>query len=153
MGFMAAAMFQDTVSYLPDDILVKVDRAAMGVSLETRAPFLDHRIAELCWRMPRHLKIRNSERKWLLRRVIQRYLPQYNDNRPKMGFAIPLADWLRGPLRPWAEDLLSSDRLKKGGYLNVGYIRNRWAQHLSGHHDAHRFLWSVLMFQGWLERQ
>jgi len=150
MDFTSAAMFQDAIGYLPDDILVKVDRAAMGVSLETRAPFLDHRIAELCWRMPLHFKIYKSERKWLLRRVIQRYLPEYNDKRPKMGFAIPLADWLRGPLRPWAEDLLSQDRLKQGGYIDVGYVRKKWRQHLSGHHDTHRFLWSVLMFQAWL---
>ncbi len=151
--FLSMGMYLDLTGFLPDDILVKVDRAAMGVSLETRAPLLDHRVAEFCWRLPRHFKLRRAQRKWLLRRVIERYLPTYDVDRPKMGFAIPLAAWLRGPLRPWAGRLLESSRLRREGFLNARFVQEKWSEHLSARKDCHRFLWNILMFQAWLERQ
>ena len=141
----------DALTYLPDDILVKVDRAAMGASLETRAPLLDHRIVEFAWRLPLSVKIRNGLQKWSLRRVLHEYVPAELVERPKAGFAIPLASWLRGPLRDWAEALLDERRLRSEGFLDPRPVRKRWSEHLSlrGHWDYH--LWSILMFQAWLE--
>ncbi|MGV0953516.1 MAG: asparagine synthase (glutamine-hydrolyzing) [Fluviibacter sp.] len=144
-------MFRDTLTYLPDDILCKVDRAAMAVSLETRVPFLDHRVAELAWRLPQTMKIRGNTSKWALRQVLYKYVPRELIERPKAGFAIPIGEWLRGPLREWAEALLDAKRLAQEGYFNSGPIREAWQQHLSGKHDRTARLWSVLMFQAWLE--
>ena len=144
-------MFWDSLLYLPDDILTKVDRAAMRVSLETRAPFLDHRIAELAWRLPLHMKIRDGQSKWALRQVLYKYVPSDLVERPKRGFSIPLGQWLRGPLRDWAEGLLNQERLQSEGYLNSTLIRETWQQHLSERYDWPHHLWSVLMFQAWLD--
>jgi asparagine synthase (glutamine-hydrolysing) len=134
---------------MSDDILVKVDRAAMAVSLETRAPFLDHRVAELAWRIPLHQKIRNGQGKWLLRQVLYQYVPSELIDRPKMGFGIPLDDWLRGPLRDWADALLTTEMLSRDGLFNVTEVQKNWQQHLQGKRQYGYRLWSILMFQSW----
>ena len=144
-------MYLDSLSYLPDDILCKVDRAAMAVSLETRVPFLDHRVAELAWRLPLHMKIRDGQGKWALRQVLYRHVPRALIERPKQGFGMPVGQWLRGPLRGWAEPLLDSARLAAEGFFHPAPIRAKWAQHLSGRGDHTAALWAVLMFQAWLE--
>lgn len=146
-------MAMDTQTYMTDDILVKVDRAAMANSLETRVPMLDHRVVELAWRMPLSLKIRDGKGKWLLREVLYRHVPRELIERPKKGFSIPLASWLRGSLREWAESLLDSQRLHREGYFEAAPIRRKWQEHLSGKRDHSRLLWSVLMFQAWLDEQ
>lgn len=146
-------MHFDLSTYLSDDILVKVDRAAMAVSLETRVPFLDHRVIEFAWQLPLRLKIRDGQGKWILRQVLYRHVPCQLIERPKMGFAVPMAAWLRGPLRPWAEALLQPERLRREGFLCSEPITSRWRQHLSGHQDWSVELWDVLSFQSWLEGQ
>ena len=137
---------------MPDDILCKVDRAAMAVGLETRVLFLDHRVVEWAWRLPLSMKIRGNTGKWILRQVLYRYVPRALVERPKAGFAIPVGQWMRGPLRPWAEALLDEARLRREGYLDSVPIRAAWAQHLSGARDWTPRLWAVLMFQSWLEQ-
>lgn len=148
---VARMMALDALTYLPDDILVKVDRAAMAVSLETRAPFLDREVVEFAWSLPMKMKIRHGRGKWLLRRLLDRYVPRNLIERPKMGFGIPLDAWLRGPLRGWAESLLAEDRLRREGYLNPAPIRAAWQAHQAGQASYGFRLWSVLMFQAWLE--
>jgi asparagine synthase (glutamine-hydrolysing) len=146
-------MALDMISYLPDDILTKVDRAAMGVSLETRVPFLDHRVVEFAWRLPQSMKVRNGQTKWALRQVLYRHVPRELIERPKQGFAVPIGHWLRGELREWAEALLDTSRLRREGFFEPAVVRSKWEQHLSGERNWHRQLWNVLMFQLWLEHQ
>ncbi|MCZ6526147.1 MAG: asparagine synthase (glutamine-hydrolyzing), partial [Gammaproteobacteria bacterium] len=145
--------YLDTINYLPDDILTKVDRASMAVSLEARTPLLDHRLVEFIWRLPIHYKIRGKDRKWLLRQVLYKYVPQQLMERRKTGFKIPIGDWLRGPLCDWAEHLLDKKRLNDEGFLNPLMVRERWDAHLAGHNNWTGSLWNVLMFQAWLEVQ
>ncbi|HLV78789.1 MAG TPA: asparagine synthase (glutamine-hydrolyzing) [Chthonomonadaceae bacterium] len=149
--FTQRMLYLDTISYLPDAILTKVDRASMGVSLEARVPLLDHRVVEFAWRVPLALKIKNEQGKWLLRQALYQYVPAALIERPKTGFAIPLDSWLRGPLRDWAEALLDEGRLRAEGFFAPAPIRARWTQHLAGRNNWQYYLWSVLMFQAWLE--
>jgi len=148
--FFEKMMLIDSLVYLPDDILVKVDRASMAVSLEARGPLLDYRVLEFAWRVPREFKVRNGKGKWILRDLLSRYVPVEMIDRPKSGFAVPIHQWLRGPLRDWAEDLLDAGRIRREGILNPAPIRQTWSEHLSGCNWSHR-LWAVLMFESWLE--
>ncbi|MBK6899726.1 MAG: asparagine synthase (glutamine-hydrolyzing) [bacterium] len=144
-------MVNDMRTYLANDILVKLDRAGMAVSLETRAPYLDHRVVEFALSLPLSMKIGEGVGKRILRQVLNRYVPHDLVDRPKMGFSVPIGDWLRGPLRPWAEDLLSESRLRADGFLEPGPVRALWREHQSRRKDRHHCLWNVLMFQSWLD--
>jgi asparagine synthase (glutamine-hydrolysing) len=144
-------MYLDLAGNLPEDILTKVDRASMGVSLEVRCPLLDHRVVELAWRFPPDWKARGGEGKWILRRVLERYVPRALFDRPKQGFGVPLAAWLRGPLREWAEGLLDPQRLRGEGYLDASAVREVWSQHLAGWRDHRLLLWNLLSFEAWLD--
>ncbi|MDC0485117.1 asparagine synthase (glutamine-hydrolyzing) [Gammaproteobacteria bacterium] len=146
-------MFYDLITYLPDDILCKVDRAAMSVSLETRAPFLDKNVISDAWRLPLSFKIKSGEGKWLLKEILYKYVPKKMLDRPKAGFALPIGDWLRGPLMKWAEDLLDKQTIDEQGYLNSDNVEKIWKQHLSGKYDWTAKLWTVLMFQAWLKQE
>jgi asparagine synthase (glutamine-hydrolysing) len=145
-------MAQDMRTYLPDDILCKVDRAAMAVSLETRAPFLDPGVLVVSARLPLHMKLRDGQGKWALRQILYRHVPRDLIERPKTGFGIPVGEWLRGPLRAWAEDLLSEDRLQREGLIDPVPVRQAWSEHLSGRSDWTHRLWIVLMLQAWMAR-
>jgi asparagine synthase (glutamine-hydrolysing) len=144
-------MYLDLVTYLPDDILVKVDRATMGVGLEARVPMLDHRLVEFAWRVPVSMKLRDGQGKWLLRQLLYRHVPNALVERPKTGFGLPVGDWLRGPLRDWAEALLDPAALRAQSYLDATLVRSIWNLHLSGRRNMQDQLWDVLMFQSWLE--
>src|SRR5690606_24707292 len=146
-------MAMDAQSYLPDEVLAKVDRAAMASSLETRIPMLNHRVIELAWRLPLDYKIHNGEGKWLLRQILYRHVPKELIERPKMGFGIPLGTWQRGPLRGWDEELIYERRLDSEGYFHPKPIGQMWAQQLNGKSNVQYALWDILMFQAWLEQE
>ena len=145
-------MVLDQITYLPNDILVKVDRTSMASSIEARVPFLDHRLIEYSWKIPHSLKYRNGKSKWILRKILKNYVPENLTDRPKKGFGIPLNDWLRGPLRDWAENLLSEKKLKNEGFFNPKLIRNKWEDYISNKNESHYDLWNVLMFQSWSDQ-
>ncbi|EIJ36607.1 asparagine synthase (glutamine-hydrolyzing) [Thiothrix nivea] len=153
LTFPERMMYMDATGYLPGDILVKVDRTAMGVSLETRAPFLDHRVVEFAWQLPLPLKIHNGQGKWILRQILDHYVPRNLIERPKKGFGVPLDNWLRTSLRDWAESLLAPARLRQEGFFDPAPIEEKWRQHLAGTHNWQYLLWDVLMFQAWHEQQ
>jgi len=144
--------FFDTLLYLPDDILTKVDRASMANSLEVRVPILDHRVLEFAWRLPGKYKLRNGESKWLLRQILYKYVPKELVERPKMGFGVPIDDWLKGPLRDWAESLIDESKMREQGYLNTIPIRKKWDEHINGKGNWKFPLWNILMFQSWYEK-
>jgi len=146
-------MYCDATSYLPDDILCKVDRASMAVSLETRVPYLDHRVAELAARIPLAMKVRDGRGKHILRRLLTREVPRRLVERPKAGFGIPVGEWIKGPLKPWAEDLLDPGPMRAEGWFDPEVVRRRWQDHLSGRRDSATALWAILMFQAWLREQ
>jgi asparagine synthase (glutamine-hydrolysing) len=150
--FTERMMYWDTVTYLPDDILVKLDRASMGVGLESRVPFLDHRVVEFAWRLPLGMKLRRGEGKWILRQVLKRHVPPQLFDRAKMGFGVPVGDWLRGDLRDWAESLLDPQKMREEGYFRPEVIQARWKEHLCGKRNWQNQLWVILMFQAWLHK-
>lgn len=150
LSHLDAMLASNLQGYLADDILVKVDRAAMHVSLETRMPFLDHRVVEAAWRLPHRMLVRDGRTKWVLREILSRYVPPQLTERPKAGFGVPLAAWLRGPLRPWAEELLAVGALEEHGLLETEAVRRLWGELVGGRADRSRELWAVIMFQGWI---
>ena len=149
-GALDRMQYLDLVTYLPDDILTKVDRASMAVALEARVPLLDHRVVAFAWSLPRRMKLRQGQSKWLLRQVLYRHVPREMMERPKMGFAVPLDAWLRGPLRDWAEALLDPATLEAQGWIDPAPVQTAWRTHLSGRANLQYPLWTVLMFQAWL---
>ncbi len=151
--FVQSMMFLDLATYLPDDILVKVDRASMAVGLEVRVPLLDHRVVEFGWGIPLSMKLKDGSSKWILRQILYRYVPRELVEGPKRGFSIPVGTWLRGPLRSWAENLLDEERLKSEGFFDVESIRGKWQEHVLGKRNWQYHLWDVLMFEAWLDAQ
>jgi len=145
-------MYTDMVTYLPEDILTKLDRTSMAVSLEARVPFLDYRLVEFAWRLPIDFKIHDGKGKRILRSVLSRYVPSGLFDRPKMGFGVPMRQWLRGPLRAWAEEHLDTEKLTQQGIFNVAPIRQAWKEHLEGKHNRATELWGILMFQAWQQK-
>jgi len=152
-GFEECMMYWDLMTYLPGDILVKVDRAAMAVSLETRVPMLDHRVVEFAWSLPLKMRVRAGDGKWLMKQLLSRYVPRALTDRPKTGFGIPIDSWLRGPLRAWAEELLGESRLRSEGFFNPAPIREKWHAHVDGGRNWAYWLWDILMFQAWWHNQ
>jgi asparagine synthase (glutamine-hydrolysing) len=150
--FFQYMMGIDMTHYLPDDILVKVDRASMGISLEAREPLLDHRLVEFAWKLPHHCKVRDGVGKWILKQALYKYVPKELLDRPKKGFGVPMAAWLRGPLRDWAEALIAPERIRREGFLESKYVEKLWRDHVSARDDHQYALWGILMFQSWLER-
>jgi asparagine synthase (glutamine-hydrolysing) len=146
-------MYLDMKNYLPDDILVKVDRAAMSVGLETRVPMLDKDVIEFAWSLPMHFKYKNGEKKYILKQLLNNHIPKELYNRPKMGFGAPVGEWLNGPLRDWAEDLLSKDNINKFGVLDFEKVNKRWLEHKSKKYNWKDSLWNILMLQSWLNSQ
>jgi asparagine synthase (glutamine-hydrolysing) len=152
-GFALQAMYADTITYLPNDILTKLDRATMAFGLEGRIPYLDHRVVEFAWRLPLSMKVRPNCGKWILRQLLQLYVPERLVERPKMGFAVPLETWLRTSMRDWAEAMLDPKRLREEGFFDAALVREKWSDHLRGRGIWQTHLWSVLMFQSWLAHQ
>jgi asparagine synthase (glutamine-hydrolysing) len=152
-GFIARMQYVDLKTYLPDDILTKVDRASMAASLEARVPLLDHRVAEFAWQLPAHMKLRQGQGKWILRQVMQRYLPDTLMNRPKMGFGVPMDHWLRGDLKEWAADYLSAAACGRYGVVQGDAVERLWRAHQKGQALHHHQLWSVLMLHSWMDAQ
>lgn len=152
-NFTDRMMFADMMSYLPEDILTKVDRASMAVSLEAREPLLDHRVIEYAWQLPQELKIRGQQGKYGLRQILYRHVPRELIERPKMGFSIPLGDWLRKDLTPWVDKLLHTDKIQSLGLLNPAVVKQTWEEHRLGHHNWESRLWAILMLQLWLSEQ
>jgi len=148
-----AMMYLDLITYLPDDILAKVDRASMGASLESRAPFLDHKVVELAWKIPLEMKIRNGQGKWILRKLLYNYVPKELLDRPKTGFGVPIEKWLKTSLRGWAESLIGESQLLSDGFFNPNIVRKMWDEHLNGTRNRQHVMWNILMFQSWLENQ
>ncbi len=151
LNIVEQMMYLDTINYLPNDILVKLDRASMAVSLESRVPMLDHKLAEFSWTLPLDKKIRNNQGKWILKKTLSQYLPNELIDRPKMGFGVPIDYWLRNSLNEWAENLLDESKLRKEGYFNPKAIRKKWDEHIEGKRNWQHQLWAVLMFQAWLD--
>jgi asparagine synthase (glutamine-hydrolysing) len=150
---IARMMYCDAVTYLPDDILCKVDRASMAVSLEVHCPFLDHRVAEFAARIPLRMKVRNGVGKQILRQMLYREAPRNLFERPKSGFGVPVGDWVKGPLKDWAEALLDARRIRSEGWFDPKKIERRWREHLGGERDSSGAIWAILMFQAWLDEQ
>ena len=146
-------VYLDLMTYHPDDILQKVDRAAMSVSLETRVPYLDHNLVEFIMSLPLEMKIRHGSSKWILRQVLYRHLPQELMERPKMGFAVPVGKWIRGPMKEWAKELIDNKRIEQERYFNAQAVVEMWQQHLSGKFNRTHELWNILMFQSWLDKE
>jgi asparagine synthase (glutamine-hydrolysing) len=147
---LVSMMYSDCMTYLPDDILCKVDRASMAVGLETRVPFLDHKVAEVAASIPLSMKVRDGRGKLILRKLLHKYVPAPLVDRPKNGFAVPVGEWIKGPFRPWAEELLAPQRIQTDGWFEPNLVLSRWRAHLSGKSDSTAALWAVLMFQSWL---